>query len=295
MVQSRTLNERLGAEVFFKCENLQRMGAFKFRGAYNAISQLAPARRAAGVITYSSGNHAQATALAARLLGTRATILMPRDTPAVKREATRSYGAEVILYDRLTDDREAMCSALMHAHGLALVHPFDDSQVIAGQGTAALELLQDVGALDCLLAPLGGGGLLAGTALAAHHLAPACRVVGVEPTASDDGQQSLRAGHIVRIPPPQAIAEGALGTHLGERNFAIIKRHVHDIVTVDDAPIMQAMQWLAQRMKLVVEPTGALALAALLEGALPARGQRVGVVLSGGNVDLLRYAGLLAS
>jgi threonine dehydratase len=295
VVQSRTLNERLGAQVFFKCENLQRMGAFKFRGAYNAIAQLAPAQRAAGVITYSSGNHAQATALSARLLGTRATILMPHDTPAVKRDATLGYGAEVVLYHRLNDDREAMCRALMQAHGLALVHPFDDSQVIAGQGTAALELLQEVGPLDCLLAPLGGGGLLAGTALAAHHLSPACRVVGVEPTASDDGQQSLRAGHIVRIAPPQALAEGALGTHLGERNFAVIQRHVHDIVTVDDTPIVQAMQWLAQRMKLVVEPTGALALAALLAHALPVRGQRVGVVLSGGNVDLLRYAGLLFS
>ncbi|MGQ0727550.1 threo-3-hydroxy-L-aspartate ammonia-lyase [Acidovorax sp.] len=296
VAQSRTLNEHLGAQVFFKCENLQRMGAFKFRGAYNAIAQLVPAQRAAGVITYSSGNHAQATALSAWLLSTRATILMPHDTPAVKREATLGYGAEVVLYHRLNDDREAMCHALMQAHGLALVHPFDDSQIIAGQGTAALELLQEVGPLDCLLTPLGGGGLLAGTALAAHHLSPACRVVGVEPTASDDGQQSLRAGHIVRIAPPQALAlaEGALGTHLGERNFAVIKHHVHDIVTVDDAPIVQAMQWLAQRMKLVVEPTGALALAALLAHARPVRGQRVGVVLSGGNVDLQRYAGLLA-
>lgn len=294
VLQSRTLNEQLGTQVFFKCENLQRMGAFKFRGAYNALAQLSPGQRRAGVITYSSGNHAQATALAANLLGVRATILMPSDVPKVKREATRGYGAEVVLYHRLHDDREAMCNAFIQGHGMTLIHPFDNRQVIAGQGTAALEMLQELGPLDCLLTPLGGGGLLAGTALAAHHLSPSCHVVGVEPTASNDGLKSLRAGHIVHIPPPQSLAEGALGTHLGERNFAVIQRHVHDIVTVDDKPIVQAMQWLAQRMKLVIEPTGALALAALMAGALPVRGQRVGVILSGGNVDLQRYAGLLA-
>ncbi|ODS96148.1 MULTISPECIES: threo-3-hydroxy-L-aspartate ammonia-lyase [Variovorax] len=294
VMQSHTLNERLGAEIFFKCENLQRMGAFKFRGAFNAVAQLDPERRAAGVITYSSGNHAQATALAARLLGTRATILMPGDTPTVKRDSTRGYGAEVVLYDRLGDDREAMCATLVKARGLTLIHPFDDNRVIAGQGTAALELIQEVGELDSLLTPLGGGGLLAGSALAAHLLSPRCQVVGVEPTASDDGQQSLRAGRIVRISPPQSIAEGALGTQLGERNFEIIRHHVHDVVTVEDASIVHAMQWLAQRMKMVVEPTGALGLGALLEHVLPVHRKRVGVILSGGNVDLRRYAALLA-
>ncbi|WP_034396261.1 threo-3-hydroxy-L-aspartate ammonia-lyase [Comamonas thiooxydans] len=294
VLHSQTLDDRLGAKVFFKCENFQRMGAFKFRGAFNAIAQLDAAQRRAGVITYSSGNHAQAVALAARLIGTSATILMPKDTPAVKLEATLNYGANVHLYDRLGDNREAMCKELMESQGLTLVHPFDDCQVIAGQGTSALELFQDVGDLDVLLTPLGGGGLLAGSALAAQFIAPACRVVGVEPTTSSDGQQSLRAGHIVRISPPQSIAEGALGTHVGERNFSVMRKHVHDVITVEDPSIMEAMQWLAQCMKLVVEPTGALALAAVLAQRIDIRGLRIGAILSGGNVDLRRYAELIS-
>ncbi|GAA5233339.1 threo-3-hydroxy-L-aspartate ammonia-lyase [Verticiella sediminum] len=293
VLQARTLNERLGADVFFKCENLQRMGAFKFRGAYNAIMRLPEAERRRGVVAFSSGNHAQAVALSARLLGTRATIVMPHDAPAAKVAATRGYGAEVVVYNRLTEDRQAIATALAETRGLSLVPPFDDAGVIAGQGTAALELLQDCPGLDILVAPLGGGGLLSGCALAAQGLAPDCRLYGVEPTAGDDVRRSLEAGHIVAIEPPTALADGALTTRVGDLTFAIIREHVAGVLTASDDDLVQAMRFYAERMKLVVEPTGALSLAALLNGQLDVRGARVGVVISGGNVDLARYAALL--
>lgn len=295
VLSSARIDELVGAHIFFKCENFQRMGAFKFRGAFNAVSQFPEHKRAGGVITYSSGNHAQAVALSASMVGVPATILMPRDAARVKIEATRGYGAHVRLYDRAADDREAMCSALVKEHGFTFVHPFDDPRVIAGQGTAAWELLEDVGELDFLFTALGGGGLLAGSALAAHALSPHCKVIGVEPESSDDGLQSMRAGHVVRILPPHSIAEGALGTHVGQRNFAVMQRHVHDVVTVNDLGIIRAMQHLAQNMKLVIEPTAALPLAALLTKVLDTRSARIGVVLSGGNVDLARYATLLST
>ncbi|OZI34096.1 serine dehydratase [Bordetella genomosp. 10] len=294
VLTSATLDERLGAQVFFKCEQFQRMGAFKFRGAYNAISQLTAAQRQAGVLTYSSGNHAQATALSARLLGAPALILMPHDSARAKVDATRGYGAEVIFYDRFEVDRDELGRRLCAERGLTMIPPYDDPAIVAGQGTAALELLEDAPGLDIVIASLGGGGLLSGTAVAARGLLPDCRVVGVEPTAGDDGLQSLRAGRIVRIAPPRGLPEGALATHVGALNFEVMRALVDDVVTVDDDQIVAALQFFAQRMKLVVEPTGAMPLAALLAARLPVRGKRVGVVISGGNVDLARLSTLLA-
>jgi threo-3-hydroxy-L-aspartate ammonia-lyase len=285
VMTSRTANEAAGAELYFKCENHQRMGAFKFRGAYNAIAQFDEAQRKAGVATFSSGNHAQAVALSARLLGVKAAIVMPDDAPSSKIAATRSYGGEVILYDRQTEDREALCRTLAAERGMTLVVPYDHPHVIAGQGTAAQELIAEVGRLDCLLVCLGGGGLLAGCALAAAALNPRCRVIGVEPAAGNDGQQSLAQGRIVEIAVPETIADGARTTHLGMYTFPIIRRYVADIVTVTDAQLVDTMKFFAQRMKMIVEPTGCLAAAAVLHGAVAARG-RVGVLVSGGNVDL---------
>ncbi len=298
VMRSSTLDARLGAQVFFKCENFQRMGAFKFRGAYNAIAQLSPAQLRAGVLTYSSGNHAQATALSAKLMGAPAVILMPHDSAASKVDATKGYGAEVIVYDRFETDREQLALDTAAARGLTIVPPYDDPRIIAGQGTATLELLDEQPHLDYLVTSLGGGGLLSGTALAAHYTAPACQVVGVEPVSGDDGLQSLRAGKVIRIAPPRGLPEGALATHVGTLNFEVMRRHVHDIVTVSDDDIIGAMQFFAARMKLVVEPTGAMPLAALLQGKLqaggmPIVGKRIGVVISGGNVDLARLAKLL--
>ncbi|MBV6303341.1 threo-3-hydroxy-L-aspartate ammonia-lyase [Candidimonas humi] len=295
VLQSRTANARLGAEIFFKPENLQRMGAFKFRGAYNAISQLTDAQRRAGVVTYSSGNHAQATALSARLLGAPAVILMPHDSAKSKVEATRGYGAEVIFYNRFDTDRDALGAAVARERGLTMVPPYDDPHIVAGQGTAAQELMQDVPGLDLVVASLGGGGLLSGTAVAVHGMAPKAQVIGVEPTTGDDGLQSLRAGRVIRIPPPQGLPEGALATHLGALNFEIIKQHVADIATVSDEDIVEAMKFYVQRMKLVVEPTGAMPLAALFNGSIDVRGKRVGIIISGGNVDLERLAALIAA
>ena len=300
VMTSRTLDERLGAQVFFKCENFQRMGAFKFRGAYNAIAQLTPEQLRAGVLTYSSGNHAQATALSARLLGAPAVILMPHDSAQSKVDATKGYGAEVIIYNRFETDREKLAQDTAAARGLTIVPPYDDPRIIAGQGTATLELLEEQPGLDYIVTSLGGGGLLSGTALAAHTHAPGARVVGVEPVSGDDGLQSLRAGKVIRIPPPRGLPEGALATHVGALNFEVMRRHVHDIVTVSDDDIILAMQFFASRMKLVVEPTGAMPLAALLQGRLPAggmpiAGKRIGVVISGGNVDLDRLAQLLTT
>jgi threo-3-hydroxy-L-aspartate ammonia-lyase len=294
VVTSRTVNDALGAEVFLKCENLQRMGAFKFRGAFNALSRLDAAQRARGVVAFSSGNHAQAIALAARELGMPATLVMPRDAPAAKVAATRGYGGEVVLYDRYAEDREAIGRALAEERGLTLVPPYDHPDVIAGQGTAAKELFEEVGALDALLVPLGGGGLLAGSALAARALAPRCKLYGVEPEAGDDGQRSFRSGAIVHIDPPATIADGAQTQHLGEYTFPIIRRDVDDVLTASDAELVECMRFAAARLKLVIEPTGCLGFAAARRMGRQLAGLRVGVVVSGGNVDLERFCALLA-
>ena len=288
VMRSRTVDAATGAQFFFKCENFQRMGAFKFRGGFNALSCFDAGQRRAGVAAFSSGNHAQAIALAAQILGIPATILMPTDAPAMKVAATRGYGGEVVLYDRYKEDREVLARRLAEERGMTLIPPYDHPHVIAGQGTAALELLEDTGPLDALFVPLGGGGLLSGSALSARALAPQCKVYGVEPEAGNDGQQSLRAGRIVHIDTPRTIADGAQTQHLGEHTFAIIRREVDDIHTATDAQLVDAMRFFAERMKMLVEPTGCLAFAAARRLAQP--GQRVGVILSGGNVDLGRAA-----
>jgi threo-3-hydroxy-L-aspartate ammonia-lyase len=293
VLRSATADRMLKAEVFFKCENLQRMGAFKFRGAYNALAKFSVAQRRAGVIAFSSGNHAQAIALSARLLGIPASIVMPLDAPRAKVEATRGYGGEVITYDRYTQDREALTQQLAADRGLTLIPPYDHPDVIAGQGTAAKELFEQVGDLDVLLVPLGGGGLLSGTALATRALSPHCKLYGVEPAAGNDGQQSLRKGEIVHIATPNTIADGAQTQHLGRFTFEVIRRDVDEVLTASDAQLVQAMRFFAERMKLVVEPTGCLGFAAACHAGLPLEGLRVGVILSGGNVDLARYAQLI--
>ncbi|WP_137936974.1 threo-3-hydroxy-L-aspartate ammonia-lyase [Chitinivorax sp. B] len=293
VMTSTTANARRETSLFMKCEHLQRIGAFKFRGAFNALAQLSAAQRAAGVIAFSSGNHAQAVALAARVLGMPATIVMPNDAPMIKVEATRGYGAEIVQYDRYTQDREQIGRELASQRGAALIPPYDHPHVIAGQGTAAKELIDTVGPLDMLVVPLGGGGLLAGSAIAAHALSPKCRVIGVEPEAGNDGQQSLQRGEIVHIATPVTLADGAQTQHLGNLTFPIIRSHVDLVVTVSDADLVETMSFLAGRMKQLVEPTGCLALAAVLSGKIDVRGLRVGVILSGGNVDLLRFAELV--
>ncbi len=290
VLTSRFADERTGAKLFFKAENLQRTGAFKFRGACNAVAALTAEQRARGVIAYSSGNHAQAMALAGRLQGVPTTIVMPLDAPATKVAATKGYGATILSYDRYKEDRDAIARALAQERGLTLIPPFDHPDVIAGQGTAALELMEEVGPLDVLLVCLGGGGLLAGCALAAAALSPGCLVFGVEPEAGNDGQQSFRSGEVVTIPVPRSIADGALTTYLGAHTFPLIQRLVRDVVTVSDAQLVAAMRFFAERMKLVVEPTGCLAAAAAFEAAVPVVGKRVGIVLSGGNVDLQAFA-----
>jgi threo-3-hydroxy-L-aspartate ammonia-lyase len=294
VLTSRTADAMVGARLFFKCENLQRTGAFKFRGAYNAIAAMDDTRRRAGVVAYSSGNHAQAIAHAAALLSVPATIVMPKDAPAAKLAATRAYGGDVVLYDRYTDDREAIGRRLASERGLSLIPPYDHPEVIAGQGTAALELFEEVGELDLLLVCLGGGGLTSGSALAAAQRSPRCQVWGVEPEAGNDGRCSLAEGRIVHIDTPKTIADGAQTQHLGELTFDILRRHAAGVVTVSDASLVQAMRFFAERMKLVVEPTGCLAAAAAFDGAVPLAGKRVGVLLSGGNVDIARFAALLA-
>ncbi|KIF69442.1 serine dehydratase [Streptomyces sp. AcH 505] len=295
VLRSRLLNEQLGADVVFKCENFQRVGAFKFRGAYNALAQFTPEQRKAGVVAYSSGNHAQAVALSAQLLGIPATIVMPHDGPASKIAATKAYGGQVVPYDRYTEDVVEITRALADERGLTFVPPFDHPHVIAGQGTVARELFAEVGELDALFVPLGGGGLLSGTALVAREVAPGCRLYGVEPAAGDDGRQSLRQGRLVRIETPKTIADGAQTQHLGEHTFEIIRHAVTDIRTVTDDELVDAMRAFATYMKLVVEPTGCLGFAAVRGAADELRGQRVGVVISGGNIDLDRYAALLAA
>ena len=293
VLTSRTVNEEFGAEVFFKCENMQRMGAFKFRGGYNALAKFSPEQRRAGVVAFSSGNHAQAIALSAKILGMPATIVMPQDAPAAKVAATRGYGATVVTYDRYTEDREQIGRELADKHGLTLIPPYDHADVIAGQGTAAKELFEEVGPLDAFFVCLGGGGLLSGSALATRALSPGCMLYGVEPEAGNDGQQSLRKGEIVHIAVPKTIADGAMVTHIGEHNFEVIRRSVDDIVTVSDAQLVQTMAFFAERMKMVVEPTGCLAAAAALHGVVDVRAKRVGILISGGNVDLSRFAELM--
>lgn len=285
VLTSRTADNMTGANIFFKAENLQRMGAFKFRGAYNAISQFTPEQMQSGVIAFSSGNHAQAIALAASLLGTKATIVMPQDAPPNKLAATREYGAEVVLYDRYTEDREAIGNRIAEEQGGTVIPPFNHPHIIAGQGTAVKELIEEVGELDIVVTPLGGGGLLAGSAIAAKALCPNAAVYGVEPAAGNDGQQSFRSGEIVTIPTPKTIADGAQTLALGDQTFAIIQDLVTDIVTASDEEILDAMRFFAYRMKLVVEPTAALAFAAVTNGTIDVQGKRVGIVLSGGNVS----------
>jgi threonine dehydratase len=295
VVRSRTLDDRVGAQVALKCENLQRMGAFKFRGAYHHLSRLDPKVRARGVVAFSSGNHAQAVALVARLFSVPATIVMPSWAPAAKLAATREYGAEVVFYDQVGESRDGLAERLATERGLTLVPPFNHVDVLTGQGTAAAELIEDAGLLDALLVPLGGGGLLAGCALAARMLSPGCRVIGVEPAGGDDGARSFRSGRLERVEHPDTIADGARTPSLGPLTFALIRRYVHDVVTVPDEALEAAMRFACERLKLVIEPTGALALAALMTGAVQEARGRVGVVLSGGNVDLVRLAQILAA
>lgn len=295
VLTSNSLNRALGAEVFFKCEPMQRTGAFKFRGAYNALSNLTPAARQAGVVAYSSGNHAQAIAAAGQMLGVPATIVMPHDAPAAKVAATESYGARIVRYDRYGESREAIAAELASKHGLTIIPPFNHPDVICGQGTAGKELIEDVGQLDALLVCLGGGGLLSGCALAASVLSPNCKIYGVEPEAGDDVRQSLRAGRIVQIPTPKSIADGAVTAAPGDITFALMQQLVTDVLTVSDAQLVLTMRWFAQRLKLMVEPTGCLAAAAVLQRVFDVTpGARIGVIVSGGNVDLASYGAFLS-
>jgi threonine dehydratase len=292
VLTSRFANETYGASLFFKAEHLQRMGAFKFRGAYNALSRFSPEQRQKGAVAFSSGNHAQAIALAARELGIPAVIVMPKDAPQMKIDATRGYGGEVVLYDRYTEDREAIGREIAESRGMTLIPPYDHPDIIAGQGTAAKELIEEVGALDALITPLGGGGLLSGSALAAKALNPGIEVYGVEPEAGDDGQRSFRSGAIVHIETPKTIADGAQTLHLGELTFPIIRRDVTDVLTASDAQLTEAMRFFASRMKQVVEPTGCLGLAGFESIRERLAGKRVGIIISGGNIDLARFCEL---
>ncbi|WP_414650913.1 threo-3-hydroxy-L-aspartate ammonia-lyase [Eoetvoesiella sp.] len=293
VMTSRTVDEDFGASVFFKCENLQRMGAFKFRGGFNALSRLTPEQRKAGVVAFSSGNHAQAVALSARLLDIPATIVMPHDAPAGKMAATKGYGGNVVVYDRYTQDREQIGRELAEKHGLTLIPPYDHPDVLCGQGTVAKELFEELGPLDALFVPLGGGGLLSGCALAARALAPDCQLYGVEPEAGNDGQRSLRTGAIVHIDTPKTIADGAQTQHLGNLTFPIIQRDVNDILTASDTELIDCMAFIATRMKIIVEPTGCLGFAAARRMKDRLKGKRIGVILSGGNIDMARFAGLV--
>lgn len=291
---SRTLDARLSARLFLKCENLQRAGAFKFRGAYNAISKLTPEERARGILSYSSGNHAQAVALASRLLGATATVVMPQNAPAAKRQATEGYGARIVSYDPSVARREEIAEGLRGTGDPVLVPPYDHADVIAGQGTAALELIEDAGGLDVLLVPCGGGGLLSGSALVARRLCPRCRVVGVEPETADDATRSFHTGVLQTVNNPSTIADGARTPSLGLLTFPLVRENVDEMLTVTDDELVRTMRFVWERLKLVVEPTGVLGLAAAFCGRLAVAGQRVGVILSGGNVDLATAQTLLA-
>lgn len=291
VVTSRSLDERCRAKLYLKCENLQRMGAFKFRGAYNFLAQLSPQERARGVVAFSSGNHAQGVALAARLFGVSATIVMPTDAPAVKLNATRGYGAEIVFYEREKSHRDQIARGVAEERGATLVPPFDDPRIVAGAGTAALELLEDAGSLDAIVVPVGGGGLMGGSAIAAHGIDPAIAIYGVEPKSGDDFVQSLARGERVTIAVPKTIADGLQTTSPGEVTFAIAREHVRAVVTVSDDELRDAMRLAFERMKLVMEPSGVAGLAALMHGRIPGLdGKRVGVVISGGNIDAARYA-----
>lgn len=290
VAMSRTVDAMTGAQVYFKCENLQRAGAFKFRGAYNALAHLSRAEQRKGVVAFSSGNHAQAVALAGQMLGVPAVMVMPEDAPAVKVQATRAYGAEIVLYNRERDDRAAIATTLAHDRGLTLIPPFNHRHVIAGQGTAAKELIDEVGALDVLLVPCGGGGLLSGCAIAAHKLSPGVQCWGVEPAAGDDVQRSFRSKTIQHVSNPDTIADGARTEAPGDITFPLILQHVHDVLTVSDDELLRAMFFVWERMKLLIEPTGALAAAALFAGKLDVHGKRVGVIISGGNADIAALA-----
>ncbi len=294
VLQSSTLNAQMQAEVFIKCENFQRMGAFKFRGGYNALAKLNAPQKQAGVVAYSSGNHAQAIALSARILNMPATIFMPHDAAPSKLAATQGYGAQVIGYDRYSEDASALAAKLAQDRGMTFIPPFDHPDVLAGQGTAALELFEEVGELDALFVCLGGGGLLSGSALAAKAKSPLCKIYGVEPEAGNDVQQSFRQGERVKIPTPITIADGAQTPMVGAITFELIKQWVDDIHTVSDAQLIEVMRFYAERMKMIVEPTGCLSLAAALQARDSLKGQRVGVIISGGNIDLARFAQLLA-
>jgi threo-3-hydroxy-L-aspartate ammonia-lyase len=294
VLRSRTLDDLLGIQVFMKAENLQRMGAFKFRGGYNAVNVLSDEARARGVVAFSSGNHAQAVALAAQLHGCRATIVMPADAPALKIAATRGYGAEVVLYDRYTEDRAAIARRIVAERNASLIPPFDHLPVMAGQGTAALELIEDAGALDALIVCAGGGGFLSGCAVAAKHLLPGIEVYGAEPERGDDMRQSLRAGRIVSIDVPRTICDGQQTQAVGEQPFEVIRAHVKDVLTATDPQVVDAMRFAFERMKVVLEPSGACALAALIANADRLRGKRVGVTLSGGNIGIDRFVALVS-
>jgi threonine dehydratase len=287
VMTSRTLDKRTGARIFLKCENFQRVGAFKFRGAYNAISQLSDAQLAAGVVTHSSGNHAQGVALAAQLLGVKATVVMPEDAPEIKREATRSYGAKIVPCQAI--DREKVAAQLVAERDYTLIHPYDDDDIIAGQGTAAWELFEEIGQLDLLFVPVGGGGLISGSALAAAAISPECRVVGVEPEIAADANRSWREGRIITLDQvPETVADGLRPRHIGRRNLDIMRRYVSDMTTVSEEAIVDALQFIWQRLKIIVEPSAAVALAPLLSGQYEAQGRRAGILLSGGNVDVIQ-------
>ncbi|HET7864874.1 MAG TPA: threo-3-hydroxy-L-aspartate ammonia-lyase [Burkholderiaceae bacterium] len=294
VLRSRTLDELLGLQVFMKAENLQRMGAFKFRGAYNSVNALSAEQRSRGVVAFSSGNHAQAVALAARMHGCQATIVMPHDAPALKLAATRGYGAEVVIYDRYREDRAAIADRLVGERGATLIPPFDYLPVMAGQGTAALELLEDTGPLDALIVCAGGGGFLSGCAVAARHLAPQIRLYGAEPERGNDMQMSLQAGRIVSIEVPRTICDGQQTQAIGHHTFEVIKALVKDVLTVPDPVVVEAMRFVFERMKVVLEPSGACALAALMHHRAKFQGQRVGVTLSGGNVGVDRFVALMS-
>ena len=294
VIRSRTLDQLVGAKVYLKAENLQRVGAFKFRGAYNAVSRLTPSQLARGVVAYSSGNHAQGVALSARELGSTAVILMPSDSPAAKRDAVRAYGAEVVLFDRYTADREEIGRQLVEKRALTLIPPYDHPHIIAGQGTAALELVEDAGELDAIVVPVGGGGLIAGSAIAAKGLQPGVCLIGVEPEAGDDTKRSLAAGERIRIDVPRTIADAQAAATPGELTFSINKELVDEVVTVSDDELRDALRFSVDRLKLVLEPSGASGLAALLAGRLTPVPTRIGVILSGGNVGAARLAELLA-
>lgn len=293
ILTSRTADEAVEARVFFKCENFQRAGAFKLRGAYNALVQLSPEQKAAGVVAFSSGNHAQAVALAAKLLGIKSVIVMPNDAPAAKMAATRGYGGELVLYDRYVEDREELARQLAKQHRLTLIPPFDHPHVMAGQGTTAKELFEDTEKLDLLFVPLGGGGLLSGCAVAARAINAKCKVIGVEPEAGNDGERSFKTGSIVHIDVPATIADGAQTQHLGRHTFPVIREMVDDVITVSDADLIATMGFFASRMKLVVEPTGCLGAAAVIQRKIDVTGKNAGIVISGGNVDMIRFSELL--